>query len=516
MSGIAETLKLAGLLPAAASLPPSAVAAPAPDNLLPLVLQAWSAHPGPWRRDEAARRESVLIRLARHHEQGASLTYGIPGAAANRFDRWLGNRLAWWPRGVPTGRFVGVVSSRLGQALDRHKAWFTVLRAVSMKIDPRQDLLVTAEQTTAERFVQRCGELFGLRVLSLELDRDDHLSPERWGAQLLAAEDSKPTASQRVCISPELNRRESEGLPSQWIRLPAADRAVAALSERLVVLHARRNGNLDRLLRARLKDPTFPAASVFLALGSELVPRELAGELMGHGAVGWLVLNTLGHTDEVAAGPWTLPENVVHTPAPVIAWPRAEGEKYLTHCTRRRRGPWPGEAEADFLDDLILDRAGADHSAWAALWRIVQTQRLMASAEMIRGGTPVVSFTAVPLGDLPRLRGFRPHLARWDFEPYGICLRRDWLESRGARSVRYGDDSLWQTLPAEEQAFFQRARSATPSGTVLDWSKEQEWRHLGDLPLRELPAQAAFLFVPSVSEARQLALVSPWPVATLT
>ena len=303
--------------------------------------------------------------------------------------------------------------------------------------------------------------------------------------------------------------------PSPAAPLPAADRALAALSERLVVLHARRHGNLDRLLRARLADPAFPAASVFLALGSELVPRDLAGELMGHGAVGWLVLNTLGHADQVAPGPWTPPDQVARKPAPVIAVPPAADGEYLTHCTRRRRGPWPGEAEADFLDDLILDRAGADHSAWAALWRIVQTQRLMASAEMIRGGIPVVSFTAVPLAELPRLRAFRPHLGRWDFEPYGLCVRRDWLASRGARAVRYGDESLWQTLPAEEQAFFQRARSETAGGTVLDWTREQEWRHVGDLALQELPAAAAFLFVPSASEARQLAAVSPWPVAAL-
>jgi len=162
-----------------------------------------------------------------------------------------------------------------------------------------------------------------------------------------------------------------------------------------------------------------------------------------------------------------------------------------------------------------LDRAGADHSALAALWRIARSGRLLASSEFVRGETPVVSWTAVPLSELGTLRTYRSHLGRWDFEPYGICIRREWLEGRGARPVQYGDDPLWDALPADDRPFFQKRESHTASGKRIDWTVEQEWRHVGDMELGELPADAALLFVPSEAEARQLAAASPWPIVVL-
>jgi hypothetical protein len=49
----------------------------------------------------------------------------------------------------------------------------------------------------------------------------------------------------------------------------------------------------------------------------------------------------------------------------------------------------------------------------------------------------------------------------------------------------------------------------------MDWSIEREWRYLGELDLRGLPGEAAFLFVPTRAEAESLAAVSPWPIAVL-
>ena len=179
-----------------------------------------------------------------------------------------------------------------------------------------------------------------------------------------------------------------------------------------------------------------------------------------------------------------------------------------------RHGPWPGQAEFDYLDDLILDRDGADHSSLAALCRIVNQQRLIASSLNIRGGHQVVSFTAVPLDELHELRTFRSHLARWDFEPFGICIKRDWLEELGARSVQYGDDQLWETLLPDDQPFFQVGQTSSKSGQQpINWTAEREWRHVGDIDLRHVPNDAALLFTPSKSDARQLADISRWPIA---
>ena len=135
---------------------------------------------------------------------------------------------------------------------------------------------------------------------------------------------------------------------------------------------------------------------------------------------------------------------------------------------------------------------------------------------MNRGDARVVCFTAVPLRELPQLRCFRPHLARWDFEPYGICICREWLEKQGCSPVRYGDDALWESLDEEIRPFFQvRTSSARRSGRVMDWAFEREWRHIGNVDLGQLPTDAGIIFVPSLEEARQMAMISRWPVTIL-
>jgi hypothetical protein len=250
-------------------------------------------------------------------------------------------------------------------------------------------------------------------------------------------------------------------------------------------------------------------------LGSDLAARDVADELLAAGGVGWFVFSAAGEHRPSGPAPWTGAGLAARPPAPIVPCPPAEGWGYLTHCTRRRPGPWPGESEAQYLDDLILDRTGADHSALAALWRIVHSGRLIASSEFVRGETPVVSFTAVPLGQIHTLRAFRSHLARWDFEPYGICIRRDWLQRRGACPVQYGDESLWEVLPDAARPFFQKCVSHTASGKQIDWTAEREWRQVGDVELSEIPADAALLFVPSETAARQLAAASPWPIVVL-
>src|SRR5437764_11844560 len=105
----------------------------------------------------------------------------------------------------------------------------------------------------------------------------------------------------------------------------------------------------------------------------------------------------------------------------------------LTHTTRSCAGPWPGESFEAYADSLLNSQDSADHSSLGALRRIVKQRRLIASALTIRAGYKVVSFTAMPLSDLPSLHQYRPHRVRWDFEPYGICIRRQWLIEHGAR-----------------------------------------------------------------------------------
>jgi hypothetical protein len=514
-SAVWNLLIEAGLWPTAGGGPEIPLPLPPGGDLLPAVCRAWServASADERRRNAASARADVLCQA---QQGGARLTWGVPGFDLAKITAWLGHRLVWWPGGVPEGRCVGLVSSRLGQDLDRHKSWFAVLRTACMRLDPQQDLLVTAGTTAAQRFVQRCGQLFGLRALSIEIDREDALSWRGWGRRVLASIGGESTTACRALISPPVRHGDSPVALDELIELPAPDRAIFALSDRILALHVRPEGNLMRLLLARLRLPDSPPASVFLALGPDLVPRDPAGELLDAGGVGWLVMNAAGEPGHDNLTPWNSapPERAA---ASIVSCPPTDGWPYLTHCTRRRSGPWPGENEDQFLDDLILDRAGADHSALAALWRIARSGRLIAGSEFVRGETPVVSLTAVPLDEIRNLRTYRSHLGRWDFEPYGICIRRDWLQRRGTRPVQYGDEALWDAMPSADRPFFQKRESHTASGKVFDWTVEQEWRHIGDLRLDGIPAHAAMLFVPSEAEARQLAASSPWPVVVVS
>jgi hypothetical protein len=244
------------------------------------------------------------------------------------------------------------------------------------------------------------------------------------------------------------------------------------------------------------------------------VPHRLADRWMHAGAVGWYVFDASGQPDCSHSAPWCVSgESPASAPIrrlpPMTSWP------YLTHWTRQCYGPWPDEDASDYLDDLILDRDGADHSAFAALWRIVQTRRLIATGQLVRGEQEVVCFTEVPLAEMPDRRSYRSHLARWDFEPYGVCILRDWLQQAGARPVQYGDEEDWLQLPENERPFFQKRLSHCPSGEVIDWTIEREWRHPGDVDLSTLAADEALVFVPTMTEARQLAAISPWPVMLL-
>lgn len=128
------------------------------------------------------------------------------------------------------------------------------------------------------------------------------------------------------------------------------------------------------------------------------------------------------------------------------------------------------------------------------------------------GRRPVVCFSDVPVCELPRRRVFRPHLSRWDFEPYGIAIERERLEALTARPVIYGPADCWETLAEQERPFFQLSQS---SSKKIDWESENEWRIMGDVRLETIAHDQAFVFVRTQTEAEIIADLSPWPIVVL-
>jgi len=406
------------------------------------------------------------------------------------------------------------MSSRLGRELDLRQAWFSVLRAACGKVDREQSVIVTAKGSTTWRFVGRCSHLFETPILRIHLPTEKE-SPVDW-LRRIARQNERPIgpACKDLFLSPAFAATTQEDDEALTKTIPDQDRALAAISDELLVLHVRAKGAVDQVVRQRLADDAWQDASVYVALGPGLTERRLADELMKNGAVGWLVNEVHGDDQSLRLPPKSQSSTII---APVVPMPVAETWDFLTHFTRHRDGPWPDQDERQFLDALILGHADADHSAIASLDRMLNQRRIAASNNTIRGGFRVVSFTAVPLPKISRRRVFRIHRGRWDFEPYGLCLRRDWLTARKTKSVEYGDDELWNRMSPSEQPFFQIAstRRDDPQKKSIDWSEEREWRHLGDVDIDELPADAGLVFVPTLAEAELVANISRWPIVVI-
>jgi len=107
---------------------------------------------------------------------------------------------------------------------------------------------------------------------------------------------------------------------------------------------------------------------------------------------------------------------------------------------------------------------------------------------------------------------FRKHLARWDFVPYGLAIRKSVLQAAGCKEVIYGDDADWEKLSSDNRPWFQLR---TSKNGKIDWTLELEWRLMGDLDLKKIGAQDAFAFVKTQSDAERLSEICRWPIVVL-
>lgn len=529
MGGLTEALIDSGWLALDDGASELLVALPIGADVLPVLAELARRRTGTLARPRTSKttvgshlRPSLAEVLDWAMRRGAKLTVGWSSSDDRPLERWLAPRLMWCPRGVPAGRKVAWVSSRLGRAIDERPDWFAVLRSAVAKLDPERDVLLTASSTTVDRFLERATILFGLRRLRVHVDERrslvdwlKRLRRQVWRSCLVDSSLPQLTDDSAVFLSPlggwallpVTHASDTDGQECPSSDLPLSDRVLIAAADQVLALQVRPKGNLHRLLRARLTDSAWPTASVWLALGETLVPADVAAELQSLGAVGWRLL--VEHVSNVLDPPRET--STLGTCSTTSEMPWLDGD-YLVHWTRRRNGPWPGQSESQFIDDLVQQES-TSHSAFATLSRIVQQRRLIASRVGIRGNSAVVSFSANSLNELTRRRAFRAHRGRWDGEAYGLCIRREWLQARGAKPVIYGDDSRWSSLPNSDRPFFQLTTTRSRGGAkVIDWSQEAEWRVPQDVDLSEASRDDLRLFVPTQSEAQQLAAISPWPV----
>lgn len=320
----------------------------------------------------------------------------------------------------------------------------------------------------------------------------------------------------RVVGAPEDGTRYGDLLAPPRVRLvrcaaatdPAArDRAVAEAADEVLVVEARAGGVVERvawdaLLHGR---PVLvcPADDTAGTAGNRRLLAAGAEELWPEG------LGTEAAEFRTACG-------IRRETAPAAAFPGgtegapARDWPWLVHFTRARSGEFPGETRAAYLAALAGPDDPRFHDGRRALERILAEGRIRADGRLIRGGQPVVSFTAAHPADLARLARWARHLGRMTFEPYGVGVRRAAATQLGLRPVVYGPPGLHAALRDEERHLFQLRR-----GRREEWTAEREWRSRGDVELRRWPADEAVVVVPTAREAAELRRCSPFTVLAL-
>lgn len=163
---------------------------------------------------------------------------------------------------------------------------------------------------------------------------------------------------------------------------------------------------------------------------------------------------------------------------------------YLTHWTRRSKGPFPGEKLADFYQSLISMNKTSGSSAFHALRRILETGRIYSTSERIRGKHQVVSFTSLPPHQMIDLMVWNRSLVRFSFEPFGIAVKKSAMRKLGARPVIYGDKQVYDQIKAPDQPFYQY------QGKGGKWRREREWRITGHFYLSDIAPEDIRILVP--------------------
>jgi hypothetical protein len=185
---------------------------------------------------------------------------------------------------------------------------------------------------------------------------------------------------------------------------------------------------------------------------------------------------------------------------------KADPWPYITHWTCRAYGPWPGESSRDFYRAISLSGDEYPRSAERTLVRILEEGLIRGSGRRIRGGCPVVSFTALAPSDAMPLMRWRKRYCRPTFEPYGIAIHARSVEKLGIRQVTYIKSGLEADGVEPEM---------TQGYGTGDWPSEAEWRAIGDVDIKTIPPEDVLVLAPSSELARDLRGKIRYPVHAL-
>ncbi len=399
--------------------------------------------------------------------------------------------IGWAPRGLPGGFRICLLSSRIGRHPERFPWWINALRTACIVAARSDAVLLYGEGMTATPFVARMAQLLGIEKIEFRT------APCPASGQWFRSQMQRSTGAGKL---PDATHFPLWLLAQNQADAPESlDAWVASQSDQFRTLFVTPGGTIETILRSGLASGLKQTARCWLLGGESTTSQELHLDLVNRGAVPWMV-----HDDELS-GP--SPPQFLNTDgmAEVVPAPEDLGE-YLAHWTRAVAVGTGDASQFGAIDRILFAGMGEKDGALTSLVAILVTGRLVGSASLTRDSAPVVSLTATPLDEFRERRVFRSHLGRWDFELYGVAIRRSVLERLGARPVVYGDDDRWEELSADERPYFQHR------GLAQDWTVEREWRIQGDIDLRKLGPEDVFVFVPNREVAAKAAPYSRWKI----
>lgn len=498
---------------------------PVPKSSETACLLGWLQENVPrWRYTRAGR-----LAIGRLVSAGVSLRVTSHGWGRD-IDTWIEPRFILTHAKNFQTRFTSIVSSRLGRSARNLPSWPDWINSAMRWAAQQPSTLLLVPDTAADSLVADCArhtQILSSCGVRLAEALKPVLLPSAWLSNRLSDTSLASSCHRRLDLStPLVCGASCQAHP--LAELPITDRIAMGLADTVFAFLVRPNGTIACLLDHRLRAPR-GKGTTYIAThdADDAKTRSMLNHLLDAGGVGWFLGGQRGLTARDLALPCQIrvaresPETrgfgklqQLAMPMPV-AWGgiAVDSWPYIAHCTRSSSGPLPGESDQSFHLRAWTSGVGEAHPL-ITLIRILDSGRLIAGCHLTRDQQRCVSFSSVPLPKLLNGRHFQAHLGRWDWEPYGLLIRRQPLQDLGAKPVIYGPKGLYATLSPQQRPYFQPAQRRSRAGTKkpAHWSSEREWRLLQDLRLGALAPSDILVFVQYPHEAFAISRQFSWPV----
>lgn len=279
---------------------------------------------------------------------------------------------------------------------------------------------------------------------------------------------------------------------------PESDQATIRDCHSLAVLWLRNRSQVAEQLIAELRRCSC-LKKVVVPLDQRLIPEHWLNELLASGAIG-----VEPHDFAIAPPAPPFISKLSSELPPPTHWP------WLTHSTRFGDRPRAGESRAEFFARIVRGPALALGTPLQVLGQVLSEKRVAARRGATRGSKAVTCWSATSIPERLAARTYRRGRGHWDEASCGIAISQTWAQQMGLQPVIYGNEATCRNLSDDQLCFYQPAQTA-----ASDWSREREWRGIGDLDLEAAPADHAWAFAATESEARWLRRFTQLPVIAL-